>query len=93
MAATIVTLEPQNIHGTVQSLKTEFANANLAGVETTAGRGTVYVKMPLPRLSNYRFTYDRGNVSWRTPKKKIVIQVKGFAVEQHTDANGFHIRV
>ena len=31
MTTTVVKLEPQNIPAAVQSLKTEFANANLAG--------------------------------------------------------------
>jgi len=91
MTTTVVKLEPQNIPAAVQSLKTEFANANLAGVETIAKRGAVHVKVPLARLSNYQFTYGRGHVSWRTPKKKVVIQVKGFAIEQHTDAKTFYV--
>jgi hypothetical protein len=91
MATTTVTLEPQNIPAAVQSLKAEFLNAKLLGLETIARGKAVHVKMPIARLSDYQFAYGHEHVSWRTPKKKVVIQVKGFAVEQHTDDKEFHV--
>ncbi|HKE23875.1 MAG TPA: hypothetical protein VKB88_16025 [Bryobacteraceae bacterium] len=42
-------------------------------------------------LSAYRVGYDRQQVYWRAAKKEIVIEAKGFAVEQHTDEKAFHL--
>ncbi|HLH17080.1 MAG TPA: hypothetical protein VKX45_07655 [Bryobacteraceae bacterium] len=91
MATSTVTIEPANISGAVRSLKAEFANADLPDVETTATGRTVHVKMPIARLSAWQFASDSEQVSWRTPKKKVVVQVRGFSVEQHADAKAFHI--
>lgn len=91
MSTATVRLEPKNISATVQSLKVEFANANLSGVETIAKGGAVYVKMPIARLYHFQFACGREQVTWRTLKKKVVVQVKGFSVEQHTDEKAFYV--
>ncbi|NWF84898.1 MAG: hypothetical protein HXY18_13840 [Bryobacteraceae bacterium] len=91
MATSIVKLEPQNITAAVRSLRAEFTDAKLAGVKTTARRGAVHVKVPIARMPDYQFSYDRECVSWRTPRWKVVIHAKGFAVEQRTDAKAFHL--
>jgi hypothetical protein len=91
MSTLVVTLTPQNVLAAVRSLRAEFAKADLSGVEMTAKGGAVHVKIPLARLARYHFAYERGHVSWRTPSKKVVLNVKGFAIEQHTDAKAFHM--
>jgi len=57
----------------------------------TAKGGAVHVKVPLARLSDYGFAYGRDRVSWRIPGRKIVLDVKGFTVEQHTEGKTFHV--
>jgi len=84
-----ITLEPRNIAASVQSLKTEFAKANMAGVKTIGKRGAVYVEMPIARLSDYQFSSSHEHCSWKTLKKKVVIQSKGFAVEQQIRNKAF----
>src|SRR5215472_8087930 len=42
-------------------------------------------------LSAYRVGYNRQQVYWRAAKKEIVVEAKGFAVEQHTDEKAFHL--
>jgi hypothetical protein len=91
MATTTITLEPQNIAASVLSLKTEFANANMSGVKTLTKRGAVWVEMPVAHLSNYQFSSSHEYCSWKTPKKKVVIQSKGFAVEQQISDKAFHL--
>lgn len=89
MATATITLEPQNIAASVQSLKTEFAKANMSGVKTITRRGAVWVEMPIARLSDYRFLSSHDQCSWRTPNRKVVIQSKGFAVEQQVSDKAF----
>jgi hypothetical protein len=91
MATTTVTLEPQDIAGAVKSLKTEFAKAKITGVKTITKRGAVYVEMPITGLAEYKFSSTRELCSWKTPRKKIVIRSKGFAIEQQTYDNAFHV--
>jgi hypothetical protein len=91
MTTATVALEPQNIPAGVRSLKAEFASAALPGVQTTATQGAIHVKMTISRLPDYQFAYGHDYVSWRTPQKKIVVQVKGFAVEQRTENAMFHV--
>lgn len=91
MATTTITLEPQNIAASVLSLKTEFANANMSGVKTLTKRGAVWVEMPVAHLSNYQFSSSHEYCSWKTPKKKVVIQSKGFAVEQQIHNKAFQL--
>lgn len=91
MATSIVTLEPQNIAAAVRSLRAEFANSKLAGVKTTARGGAVHVEVPMARMSDSQFSCERDRVSLRTPRRRVVIHAKGFAVEQRTDAKAFHL--
>jgi len=80
-----VTLEPRNIAASVQSLRTEFAKANLAGVKTMNRRGDVHVEMPIARLADCQFACDRERCSWKTRDKKvIVVHSKGYGMEQQT---------
>jgi hypothetical protein len=89
MATTTVTLEPQDIAASVQSLKTEFAKANMPGVKTMTRRGAVWVEMPIAHLSDYQFSSSHEHCSWKTPTKKVVIQSKGFAVEHQIHNKAF----
>jgi len=91
MATTTVTLEPQNIAASVQSLKTEFAKANMSGVKTITKKGAVWVEMPIARLSDYQFSSSHDHCSWKTLNKKVVIQSKGFAVEQQINNKAFYM--
>ena len=91
MATATITLEPQNIAASVQSLKTEFAKANMSGVKTITKRGAVWVEMPIARLSDYQFFSSHDQCSWKTLNKKVVIQSKGFAVEQQVSDKAFYM--
>jgi hypothetical protein len=84
-----ITLEPQNITESAESLKTEFAKANMPGVKTVTKRGAVHVEMPIARLSDYQFYASHDRCSWKTPNKKVVVQSKGFAVEQQISNKAF----
>src|SRR5258708_7449658 len=89
MSTSTVTLEPQNIAASAQSLRAEFARAKFSGVKTVTAKGAVHVEMPIHRLAAYRFAYDHEHCSWTTSKQKIVLRVKDFAVEQQTTKNTF----
>jgi hypothetical protein len=89
MATATITLVPQNIAAAVQSLKSEFAKANMSGVKTIARRGALYVEMPIAHLSDYEFSASHEHYSWKTPRNRVVIQSKGFAVEQQIHNNAF----
>lgn len=91
MATTTVTLEPQNIAASVQSLKAEFARASLSDVKTTTRRGAVHVEIPFARLSDYQFSYACDQCFWRTPTKKVIIDFKGFVVEQQAHNKFFYV--
>lgn len=91
MATATVTLDPGNIAAFVQSLKSAFAKAKISGVKTTTKKDAVYVEMPTARLSDYQFSSSREYCSWKTPKKKVVIQSKGFAVEQQINDRAFSV--
>jgi hypothetical protein len=91
MATTTVTLEPRNIAASVKSLNTEFAKANISGVKTITKNGAVYVSMPIARLSEYQFSSSHGHCWWKTPNQKVVIQSKGFAVEQQIHNKAFYV--
>jgi hypothetical protein len=82
MATKTITLEPQNIAASVQSLKAEFAKANMSGVKTVTKKGAIWLEMPIARLSDYQFFSSLDQCSWKTPNRKVVLQSKGFAVEQ-----------
>src|SRR5690242_6819152 len=91
MATTTVTLEPQNIAASIQSLKTGFAKANLLGVRAITKKGTVDVEMPRARLSNCQFSYAHEHCLWKTRNKKLVVESKGFAVEQQIHNKVFSV--
>lgn len=91
MTTATVRLEPQNIAASAQSLKAEFAKANLAGIKTVTRRGAVHVEMPIASLSGYQFAFDREQCSWRTSRRKLVVQLKGFVVEQRTQNKAVHV--
>lgn len=84
MATTIVTLEPQNIAASVRSLKTEFARASLSDIRTTTRRGAVHVGIPIARLFDMQFSFSGDHCLWRTANNKVVVESKGFTVEQQT---------
>jgi len=84
MATTTITLEPQNIAASVRSLKMEFARASLSDIKTTTKRGSVHVGIPIARLSDLQFSSSGDHCRWKTAKKKVVVELKGFTVEQQT---------
>lgn len=84
MATTTVTLEPENIAASVRSLKTEFAKASLSDFKMTTRGGAVHVEIPIARLSDYHFSYALDHCFWKTPKQNVIIELKGFVVEQQT---------
>ncbi|MGJ5817178.1 hypothetical protein [Paludibaculum fermentans] len=91
MATTVVTLEPKNLAASVQSLKSEFAKANLSGVKTTTRGGAVHVEMPIARLADLEFAYAHEQCSWKTSNEMvIVLEGKGFLVEQVAHKKAFH---
>src|SRR5437868_6979776 len=91
MSTTTVTLEPRSVAASAHSLRTEFLKAKLTGVKTVATKEAVHIEMPLARLSGYQFSYGHERCSWTTSKTKIVLELKGFAVEQSTRKNVFHV--
>lgn len=91
MATTTITLEPQNIAASVQSLNMEFAKASLSDIKTTTKRGAVHVGIPIGRLSDVQFSYFCDYCLWKTPKKKVVVEYKGFTVEQQTHDRIFYV--
>ena len=89
MSTTTVTLEPTSIAASARSLKTEFLKARLTGVTTVAAKGAVHIEMPIARLADYQFVYSRERCSWTTSKRKVVLELKGFVVEQCAKRNVF----
>ena len=79
------------IAASVQSLKTEFAKASLADIKTTTKRGAVHVGTPIARLSDLQFSYSWDSCLRKTSKKKVVVQFKGFTVEQQTYNRIFYV--
>jgi len=89
MSTTTIALEPQNIAGFAQSLRAEFLKAKLSGVKTSTGKGAVQIQMPIARLADYQFACADAYCSWSTSHRKIVVEVKGFSVEQKAKKNVF----
>ena len=89
MSTKTVTLEPRSIAASARSLKTEFLKARLKGVTTVAAKGAVHIGMPIARLADYQFVYSGERCSWTTSRRKIVLELKGFAVEQCAKKNVF----
>lgn len=91
MSTATIRLEPENIAGSVQSLKAEFAKAHISGVKTIRKKDAVYLEMPISRISEYQFSSSSERCWWTTPKKKVIVQSQGFAVEQQIDKKTFHV--
>lgn len=82
MSTTTIALEPQNIAAAAQSLRAEFLKAKLSGVKTSAAKGAFQIQIPIARLADYQFACADAYCSWSTSHKKIVVELKGFSVEQ-----------
>lgn len=82
MSTTTIALEPRNMAASAESLRVEFLKAKLPEVKTSTARDGVQIQMPIARLAKYQFACADAYCSWTVPGKKIVLEVKGFAVEQ-----------
>lgn len=82
MSTTTIALEPKNMAACAQSLRAEFLKAKLSDVKTSSSKGAVHIQMPIARLAAYQFASADAYCSWATPHGKLVIEVKGFSVEQ-----------
>jgi len=89
MSTTTIALEPQNMAACAQSLRAEFLKAKISGVKASTAKGAVHIQMPIDRLADYQFACADAYCSWATSNKKIVVEVKGFSVEQKTKKNVF----
>lgn len=56
-----------------------------------AKKGAVLVEMPIAHLADYQFASSHEHCWWKTPKSKVVIQSKGFAVEQQIQNKAFYV--
>jgi len=92
MSTTTIALEPQNIAAAAQSLRAEFLKAKFSGVKTSAAKGAFQIQIPIARLADYQFACADAYCSWSTSHKKIVVEVKGFSVEQKAE-KGFLLLV
>jgi biotin operon repressor len=54
-------------------------------------KGAVWVEMPIARLSDYQFFSSHNQYSWKTPNRKVIIQSKGFVVEQQINNKAFYM--
>lgn len=82
MSTTTISLEPRNMAASAESLRAEFLKAKLPDVKTSTARDVVQIQMPIARLAKYQFACADAYCSWTVPGKKIVLEVKGFSVEQ-----------
>jgi hypothetical protein len=82
MSTTTIALEPKNMAACAQSLRAEFLKAKLSDVKASSSKGAVHIQMPIARLAAYQFACADAYCSWATPHGKLVIEVKGFSVEQ-----------
>jgi len=82
MSTTTLVLQPQNLAAAAQSLRAEFLKAKLTGVKTSTAKDAVQIQIPIARLADYQFVCADAFCSWSTSHKKIVLEVKGFSVEQ-----------
>jgi hypothetical protein len=89
MSTTTIALEPQNLAAAAQSLRTEFLKAKISGVKASAAKDAVQIQIPIARLADYQFACADAYCSWSTSHKKIVVEVKGFSVEQKAKKNFF----
>src|SRR5258708_1868273 len=91
MSTTTVTLGPKSIADSAQYLRRQFLKAKLTGVKAVESAGAVHIEIPLARLADYQFVCGLERCSWTTAKTKIVLDLKGFAVEQRAKKNVFHV--
>jgi hypothetical protein len=89
MSTITIALEPRNMEASAESLRVEFLKAKLPDVKTSTARNGVQIQMPIARLAKYQFACADAYCSWTVPGKKIVLEVKGFAVEQKAIKNYF----
>jgi hypothetical protein len=89
MSTTTIALETQDMAAFAQSLRAEFLKAKISGVKTSTEKGAVHIQMPIARLADYQFACADTYCSWATSNKKIVVEVKGFSVEQKAKKNFF----
>ena len=82
MSTTTIALEGNNMAACAQSLRAGFLKAKLSDVKTSSFKGAVHIQMPIARLAAYQFARADAYCSWATPHGKLVIEVKGFSVEQ-----------
>lgn len=82
MSTITIALEPRSIMASVESLRVEFLKAKVCDIKTSTVRDGVQIQMPIARLAKYQFACGDAYCSWTVPGKKIVFEVKGFAVEQ-----------
>jgi hypothetical protein len=82
MSTTTIALEGNNMAACAQSLRAGFLKAKLSDVKTSSAKGAVHIQMPIARLAAYQFACADAYCSWATPHGKLVVEVKGFSVEQ-----------
>ena len=82
MSTTTIVLEGSNMAACAQSLRAGFLKAKLSDVKTSSAKGAVHIQMPIARLAAYQFACADAYCSWATPHGKLVVEVKGFSVEQ-----------
>lgn len=82
MSTITIALEGNNMAAWAQSLRAGFLKAKLSDVKTNSAKGAVHIQMPIARLAAYQFACADAYCSWATPRGKLVIEVKGFSVEQ-----------
>ena len=87
MSTTTIALEPQNLAAAAQSLRAEFLKAKLSGVKASAANDAVQIQIPISRLADYQFACADAYCSWSTSHRKVVVEVKGFSVEQKATKN------
>src|SRR5215472_16334688 len=87
MSTTTIALEAQNLAAVAQSLRAEFLKAKLSGVKTSAAKGAFQIQIPIARLADYQFACADAYCSWSTSHRKVVVEVKGFSVEQKAEKN------
>src|SRR5215831_4134368 len=89
MSTTTLVLQPQNLAAAAQSLRAEFLKAKLTGVKTSTAKDAFQIQIPIARLADYQFACADAYCSWSTSHKKIVVELKGFSVEQKAKKSFF----
>jgi hypothetical protein len=87
-----VTIERSTISDLAQSLQVELKKADLHDVRVHSINPTrVRIETPFRRLAEYHFVADAGHCSWTTSKRKIIVYLKGFSVEQRAEKQLFYL--